>query len=299
MNYQAFLAAIFEEIRVRFDEEYEVSLRQIPKNNGCLFDAISICKKGDPAAPTMYLQQLFENFQKGQSLDEIADEVKATYHQGRDSFRLTPALFSCPEYIRPRICFRLVSREKNRELLESIPHILLLDLAKIYFLELGISSGEHMTSTIHFDHCRIWNLSPDELEVLANANTPRLFPAKCFALNHVLANLSGPALSILTNEKECFGSAAMLYPGLLAHFSKEKRSDLVIFPSSIHEVLLLPDFGKTTDFASLCEMVRSINAAEVLPTEQLSDCVYYYRATTNTICVYHENEMREIFSLDE
>jgi len=60
-------------------------------------------------------------------------------------------------------------------------------------------------------------------------------------------------------------------------------NNLYIIPSSIHELLLLPDDG-TVDRESLDQMVQEVNMNEVLPTERLSDHVYYYE--------YAENEIR-------
>ena len=51
-----------------------------------------------------------------------------------------------------------------------------------------------------------------------------------------------------------------------------------MLPSSIHEVLLLPDDGKT-DYHELAEMVQTINETQVAPVDRLSDNVYHYDKT--------------------
>ena len=52
-------------------------------------------------------------------------------------------------------------------------------------------------------------------------------------------------------------------------------SDLFILPSSIHEVLALPDDGEV-DWKELEEIVQTINQTEVEDREVLSDTVYCY-----------------------
>ena len=52
-------------------------------------------------------------------------------------------------------------------------------------------------------------------------------------------------------------------------------ADYYVLPSSIHEVLVLPDNGEM-DVKELESMVRDVNAAEVAPHELLSDKVQFY-----------------------
>lgn len=81
---------------------------------------------------------------------------------------------------------------------------------------------------------------------------------------------------VLTNQRGIYGAAAMLYPELLKDFAERQKTDLVILPSSVHEVLLVPVRG-SLDFAWFRCMVRSINRSEVPPEDWLSDQVYVYR----------------------
>ena len=83
-------------------------------------------------------------------------------------------------------------------------------------------------------------------------------------------------LLVLTNESKYCGAACMLYEGLLRNLSDEIRSDLFIIPSSIHEVLLLPDEGEFSE-EELSALVCEINAHFINPSEILSDHVYRFK----------------------
>ena len=66
----------------------------------------------------------------------------------------------------------------------------------------------------------------------------------------------------------------MLYSGKMKELADTMHSDLVILPSSLHEVLLLPDdAGMHGRFR---EMVREVNRSAVDPEEVLSDNIYRY-----------------------
>lgn len=72
------------------------------------------------------------------------------------------------------------------------------------------------------------------------------------------------------------GNADVLaYPDFLQEASEKIGGNFFILPSSIHELLFLKDTGDITR-QELTSMVRSVNAAEVSPAEQLSDNVYHY-----------------------
>ena len=59
---------------------------------------------------------------------------------------------------------------------------------------------------------------------------------------------------------------------------EDRFGELIIFPSSIHEILVVPSgaLGTIKNRNELTEMVRDINSSTVKPFEQLADYVYYY-----------------------
>lgn len=74
----------------------------------------------------------------------------------------------------------------------------------------------------------------------------------------------------------------MLFEDYFERLSKRFDADLVILPSSVHEVLALP-LRDTDDIGELTSMVREINANEVSAQDKLSDNVYLYERATKRI----------------
>ena len=71
------------------------------------------------------------------------------------------------------------------------------------------------------------------------------------------------------------GAGIIGYPGFMEMASEKLGGDFFLLPSSVHEVLLIPDDGKT-DYRNLESMVREVNATQVELKDQLSDNVYHY-----------------------
>ncbi|MDO5410683.1 MAG: DUF5688 family protein [Lachnospiraceae bacterium] len=91
-----------------------------------------------------------------------------------------------------------------------------------------------------------------------------------------------PEMFVLTNQSRCNGAAAILYDNALQQAADHIGGSFYILPSSIHEVILLPD---EEDFepANLIEMVKEINSNDVAATERLSDTIYYYDTESQQI----------------
>ena len=81
---------------------------------------------------------------------------------------------------------------------------------------------------------------------------------------------------VATTRGSVHGAAVLMYPGFLKAVS-ERIGSFYILPSSVHEILLIPeqDAPKAED---LNLMVYSVNRAEVIPEERLSDIAYHFDA---------------------
>lgn len=190
------------------------------------------------------------------------------------------------ETVKRNLAFRLIGQEKNRELLRNIPHVDFLDLAMIFEVYLGLDGKNAYSMVITNEDMNVWNMDAEELYRTAKANAPIVKPASLRGLKEALgvrhAEGEREIFYVLTNETTVYGAAAMLYEGELRKASDQMGGDLVILPSSIHEVLLAPWVSKT-DSRAMKEIVRRVNETEVPDEEQLSDHVYWYIRSENRV----------------
>ena len=73
-----------EKIKERFEQgyrQYQVTVQQVTKNNGVKLTGISILENGCITAPTIYLEDLFEQYQQGASLEYIICIILNQYVQ--------------------------------------------------------------------------------------------------------------------------------------------------------------------------------------------------------------------------
>lgn len=87
----------------------------------------------------------------------------------------------------------------------------------------------------------------------------------------------GPHMAVLLNQGRMYSAAGLLNTSLLAHYAEERKHNLFLLPSSVHEVIIVEDDGVLCS-QELKGMVCEINRNEKLlsPEEKLSDHIYYF-----------------------
>ena len=90
-----------------------------------------------------------------------------------------------------------------------------------------------------------------------------------------LENPTNAGMYVLTNYRKHYGASEILDKYILQEISDKLESDLIVLPSSVHDVIILAK-DKRMRYRELAGMVKEINATEVLPEEFLSNHVYVY-----------------------
>ncbi len=305
MNINTFAATVKATVEASLGQGVEVEIREVLKNNSTLLTGISIRNKESNVAPTVYLEGFFEQFKKGYSIDHIAGEIIGIYETSKDSCPFDEVMLSNIGKATEKLCFKLVNAERNKELLTDAPHILICDLAVIFFILVSNDNAGTATITVRNNMAETWGLSAEELFEISLANTQRLFRGTVKTMASVMMELLGTHLDkecssefydmiisdedafpmyVATNDIKTNGAAVIAYNGLLKEFADRTGNDFYIIPSSIHEVLLIPASDQM-DPASLRAMVREVNATQVAPADFLSDNIYFYSLKNDEISI--------------
>lgn len=196
------------------------------------------------------------------------------------------------EDCRDKIIYRLISYDRNRNYLETVPYLPFLNLAIVFNVVCNISGHGLETITVTNELLDKWDTSTRELVRLAEENTPRLLPATMDSLTSILTKYIGITddmessadsssqmpMILVSNQSGVNGSAVMLYPGVIHGLACQYESNLFILPSSIHEIIAVPDLYCGTG-KELSRMVQDINQNHVGEEEVLADTAYYYDRT--------------------
>ena len=132
MTYEIFKETLMTELRGYFPPDTAISICAIPRNNQRSVDGLTILESGYNIAPTIYIQEYYKKLQEGSSLSAIFTKILEAYYQYRPMENIDTSFFQDFAHVRKRIVFKLIHYERNKALLETIPHIPFLDLAMVF-----------------------------------------------------------------------------------------------------------------------------------------------------------------------
>lgn len=299
MEYLQFLGEIRERVEARLGGKVTGEVCTSTKNNGVQVTGLMLKNEEERVAPNFYLENQFIEWMRGlRTLEEISEKLCDAYQQEIERSRnlLSAIQFSWEEF-RDNVFLRLINQEKNMELLESIPHRKFLDLAVVYYYSVRISDDVAGSMIITNEHLEMLGITEEELYDTAKNNGDKFQPARIRRMEDLLYELGRkvgvevlktetdqPMLCVMTNTKNLFGAVAMTFAEELECFSMQIENSFYLLPSSVHEVILVPD---CKDFSRdyFKNMVMEINATQVDATEVLSDNIYYYDRETKQITI--------------
>ena len=283
MNYRKFTETIADLLRERMGADYEVKITDVTKNNGVVLTGIIMMRRSDRISPTIYLEEPYRQYLAGVALQEIVDRIVELYQEQMKDFNLDIDSFKEFEYVRDRIFHKLINYEKNSKLLEDVPCFKWCDLAVVFYYAVEEELMGRASILIHNNHLVMWEQTVDVLYQIAQRNMRHRMPELLMPMLDLVEEMTGVKLHqedeirmyVLTNRAKINGASAMLYSDKIKELAKRLQSDLMILPSSVHEVLLLPD-DHEQEYAFYRQMVEEVNTTQVEPEEILSYSLYRY-----------------------
>ncbi len=247
-------------------EEAENAFRQTPDLTNCSTETME------------KLTALTEERYKSIPQDKVIDE---------SNYRLLSRLKSDFEDIKDKLFIRICGVGINEEDLSVLANTKINNLAIAYNVLI-----DKLTDNLPIKSIKITNelldkygVSKEELHKAAIQNSEKIFPAKYYKTNDLVP------FNILTNEIGCLGAAALFYPNQMEKIAASLGGNYFVLPSSIHEVLVLPDYGNL-NYIELEQMVKEINKTTVDRKDQLSNDVYYYDSKERLFSLASEHEKR-------
>lgn len=262
---------ILDEMRKRFPNA-DVTIRTVQKIEGNL-RGITIREKNSNIAPTMYL----DNYKYSDTITEICDKLEKIYKNSRVAGNVDLDWFSNFDIVKTKLRIKLVNYEKNKEYLADKPFVKVLDLAAMFYIEVKNEQIENGSVTVINNHMEYWKTSVDVIYANACMNEHAVIKD----IDDIMYEMSGVKMPaalrgtqiVVSNEERLFGAGTFV-----AELDRLKSlyGKFYVLPSSIHEVIVIPEKKCPFTKAQLNEQVREVNKTEVDENEILSDHAYYF-----------------------
>ena len=237
------------------------------------------------------LEDAFLDYQTGSQftaiMNRLADTLVGTLGE-RDQFDL--GFLADYSAVKDMLTVEVVGKDQNAEMLQSVPHQEMEDLAAVYRIDLGETENGNATVLITNEMLRNYGLTPDQLHKDALDAAQHTMKYSIRSMDEVLMGMAqsmgieqdqpvmfSSPLYVATTERDMFGAGVLAMPSFFEDAAEKLDGNFYVLPSSVHEILLLPDrFAPEPQL--LKEMVQDVNANEVDPKDRLSDNVYHYDA---------------------
>ena len=278
---------------------------EVTKNNGTRLTAVTVREDGCNIAPTIYVNDGFKKYLEGTPVDEIIDSYVSTYENSKPSANFSVDFFTDFEQAKERLTMKLVNADKNADLLSEVPHYMVGDLAILFQVQVEATELGNATITVRNEHSEMWNVETEVLFNQAKQNMLEKQPIRIQSMLEVLSEMMGgeipeemigeaePPMYVMSNETKINAASGMIFTEKLQEFAELHNCNMFILPSSIHELLLVPDNG-SMDVDNLSQMVHEVNTTQVSPEEVLSDTVYYYDKDARALMFAESKEILDI-----
>ena len=294
MDYENFKEQLIEDLKERLfgnGDEINISVNEVKKLNES-YEAITATPEGSNIGVNIGIDKFYDAYENGTSFDELVDRAEDVIMKGlneRPDFNLD----SLSDYsqMKEKLAMEVVSAENNKEMLETVPHQNLEDMAVVY--RFVLNSDDEGRASILVTNQLIENMgvTPEQLHADALENAPKIKPVEIKGMSEVMAEMMGveqaemmgifpvapedEKIYVATVPDKVHGAGVLAYQNFMDQAAERAGGDFYILPSSLHEVLIVPDNGEM-GLKDLEAMVKEVNATQVAPADKLTDSVYHY-----------------------
>ena len=246
--------------------------------NGVEYEGILI-RTQNGIAPVIYTEGLIAHAkEKNLTLNDVMETVIQIYNK-EGGVALDVKIFEDRNYILKNLSIRI--QKKSNENLVKRP-CMLEGIESFLCIQVNIRNKGDGSVKVSEDLLQRVNITEEEAWKVAEENVCKetvLIPMKEILAELMkcscddLTDMDMP-LYVITNKSRVNGASAIINHEVLAELGRKCDTDkIVVLPSSIHEMILLP-YTDDVDIDMFTEMVKEVNETQVAPAERLTDRAY-------------------------
>ena len=291
MTFEEFTDTVKNNIQDYLPEKYQdahISTQDFHKLNSSYL-SMQVRLDDNPVVPNINLEKFYEEFiAQGGTLRDLDSILNTMAQQIQNEPTLETAWLMDYSNVKDKLFIRVSDAKENAAMLAKAPHQEFDGLAVTYHIAFEGEHGIQASTPVTNSMLEMYGINEQQLRTDAMESVQNAYPSQFISLGAMMSRMMGvdeemmppmdvPQLMVLTNDQALYGAGALFYPGQLDTIASQIGSDYFVIPSSIHEVLILPDDG-TIDRHAIESMIQEVNMTAVAPEERLSDHAYHYDA---------------------
>ena len=270
----------------------ETAFEKVEKINES-YEAITFIPKGSIIGLNLNLSEIMQYYEDGASFEACVERAVETVSDGLDNRPAIDLDSLSYESLKGSLSMEAVSAERNRAMLENIPHKLMEDIAIIYRFVLRSAPDGRASILITNGILEHLGITREQLFSDADEIVPTERPMVISNLADLIMKMMGMTdidtsdidtdmfpeespLYVATTPDKCDGAGVIAYPDFFERASEVVGGSFYLLPSSIHEVIIVPESRMEIDASYLKSMVMEVNATQLVEKDKLTDNVYHY-----------------------
>lgn len=281
----------FEQVKCNVEEKmkgYKVNLTPVIKPGNLTLHAITISDNSEQTmSPSIYIDNYYEEFIRNQiSVDSLSTQIINVWNEHYNDIQF--------DFNSLKGCRNIFLRVLNKKLsAEYLTDKVTREIENTNFVFVPYMEIEKdRTITINKQFLDFLDMKVDEVFEIAFKNSKLLKKACSKSIVDTITDIgikeieetneSDFFMQVITNEEKYFGSSVIFYTDVLRNLSEKWNADLVIIPSSIHEVIAMP-YNEHFVLEEVQNMISHTNFNFVSQDEILDNIPYLYKRNTDSI----------------
>ena len=288
---ESFIGDVKQGLYERGIEDVKIGTQHTEKLNES-YESIFVTPAGSNIGVNMNLESYFKAVEEGVDYREVVDKAVNTFAGGiEQSPSFDVSSLTDYDQMKDKLVMQVVGTDTNASLLSNVPHQEMEDLSVVYRFVLENNEDSRASILVTNQMMNVMGVTPEQLHADALVNSPQLKPIVIMGMNEVMMEMVGmeqaemmgipldmdEKMYVATVPDKIQGAGVLAYENFMDQAAERVGGSFYILPSSLHEVLLVPDNGDM-GLQELESMVRDVNATQVSPEDRLSDNVYHYDA---------------------
>lgn len=261
---------------------YEMEASKVYKAGGVILTGITVSKKNG-VCPCLYLENYINELENCDIAD-VAYKIYIQYMEAyskidEDIVKIVHEFYDF-EQIKKRLQLKVLNTEYSKGYISKYASKEFLDLSILVY----VAVSENQSITVSDEQCKNWGKTFEDILGIAVQNEKYCLQNMADILGEAgMADKNDECkMYVMSNKSRMYGAGAIVKADLLKQTAEKLEDDLLILPSSIHELIIIPwkEVEKSDDIK---EMVREINDNMVSTDEILSYNIYRYSAKENRV----------------
>lgn len=261
MNYETFKQEFAEDIKEKLYErgydDVRISFNNVEKTNQN-YEAMSVVPEGNNVGVNFNIENAFASYEH---TDDYAGVLASATMVIADGLDRAPAIDVSAlmdyENMKEKLSVEVISADANADLLANVPHDRMEDLAVVYRFVMESSEDGRASILVTNNLMDRMGVSHEQLRSDALENSPEIRPVVIMGMNEVMKEMMGPevyemfgipddaeeTMYVATVPDKNSGAGVIAYQEFMDQAAERVGGDFFVLPSSINEILLVPDNG--------------------------------------------------------